>query len=57
MPCAMRDVLSLRITFAYSDGEIASALGVREGTVRTRLHRARAWLKEALLEKGVIVDG
>ncbi len=57
MPCAMRDVLSLRITFAYSDAEIASALGVREGTVRTRLHRARKWLREALLEKGVIVDG
>ena len=57
MPCAMRDVLSLRITFAYSDGEIAAVLGIREGTVRTRLHRARAWLKEALSEKGVIVDG
>ena len=57
MPCAMRDVLSLRITFAYSDDEIASALGIREGTVRTRLHRARKWLKEALSEKGVIVDG
>lgn len=57
MPCAMRDVLSLRITFDYSDAEIASVLGIREGTVRTRLHRARAWLKEALSEKGVIVDG
>ena len=57
MPCAMRDVLSLRITFAYSDGEIAAVLGIREGTVRTRLHRARTWLKEALSEKGVIVDG
>lgn len=57
MPCAMRDVLSLRITFDFSDAEIASVLGIREGTVRTRLHRARAWLKEALSEKGVIVDG
>lgn len=57
MPHTMREVLSLRITFAYSDKEIASVLGIREGTVRTRLHRARTWLKEALSKKGVIVDG
>lgn len=57
MPCAMRDVLMLRISFDYSDSEIASALGIRPGTVRTRLHRGREWLKSALSEKGVTVDG
>ncbi len=33
--------------------EIAEALGLPEGTVKTRLHRAKAELKRILEQKGV----
>ena len=57
MPAAMRDVLNLHMHFGLSIGEIADALGISGGTVRTRLSRGRKWLRERLAEKGVDVYG
>lgn len=57
MPEAMRDVLSLHVHYGLSVGEIAEALGISGGTVRTRLSRGRKWLRERLAEKGVDVYG
>ena len=51
MPPSYRDVLLLRCRYGMNDREIADVLGVHGGTVRTRLSRARAWLKEKLAEK------
>lgn len=42
LPAAQRAVLVLRILEGLSDQEIAEALGVPVGTVKSRLHRARA---------------
>ena len=52
MPPSYRDVLLLRIHYGMSDREIAEILGIRGITVRTRLSRARGWLKKKLAEKG-----
>ena len=57
MPAAMRDVLNLHFHYGYSEREIAEALHISGGTVRTRLSRGRKWLKEKLAEKGVDVYG
>lgn len=43
-----RDVLLLTAWAQFSTAEIAAALDIPEGTVRSRLHRARKLLKEAL---------
>ena len=51
MPTAMREVLMLKYKFGYSNSEIAALLRLDNGTVRTRISRARAYLAE-LLEKG-----
>jgi RNA polymerase sigma factor (sigma-70 family) len=42
LPATQRAVLVLRILEGLSDQEIADALGVPVGTVKSRLHRARA---------------
>jgi len=51
MPPSYRDVLLLRCRYGMSDREIANVLGVYSGTVRTRLSRARMWMKKKLAEK------
>ncbi len=51
MPPSYRDVLLLRCRYGMNDREIAEILGIYGGTVRTRLSRARTWLKEKLAEK------
>jgi RNA polymerase sigma-70 factor (ECF subfamily) len=43
-----RDVLVLYAIGELSYAEIAQAMGIAEGTVRSRLHRARRILKEAI---------
>jgi RNA polymerase sigma factor (sigma-70 family) len=56
LPREERDVLLL---FAWADfdyGEIAAALGIPVGTVRSRLHRARAHVRAAL-EREEALDG
>ena len=37
--------------------EVAGSIGVREGTVKSRLHRALKRLREKLEESGMEVDG
>ena len=44
MPDSYRDVLLLRVKYDMDIHEIAAVLGIRNGTVRTRLSRARSWL-------------
>ena len=48
LPETMREAVSLTFLAGYTCAEAAGILGVREGTVKSRLHRARARLKEAL---------
>lgn len=44
----LRDVVLLHDTEGYSDAETAAILGIRVGTVKSRLHRARGRLKKFL---------
>lgn len=48
LPPRMRDVAVLRFYGEYSEPEIADALAIPPGTVKSRLNRARARLAEAL---------
>lgn len=43
-----REPLVLQVLMGYSTGEIAELMGMRQGAVLTRLHRARMKLKESL---------
>jgi RNA polymerase sigma factor (sigma-70 family) len=43
-----REVVVLRYLQDWSEAEIATALGVRPGTVKSRLHRAMAQLRQEL---------
>jgi RNA polymerase sigma factor (sigma-70 family) len=46
LPLAQRVVLILRTREALSEHEIAATLGISAGTVKSRLHRARAAFRE-----------
>ena len=48
LPAPLRDVLLLRCVLHLSEQEVAEALGVRVGTVKSRTARARARLLELL---------
>ena len=56
LPPHYRTVIHLHYYEGFSVAEIAEQLGCAEGTVKARLHRARARLREALqdveLEQG-----
>jgi RNA polymerase sigma-70 factor (ECF subfamily) len=52
LPGIEREVLALHTWAQLSHAEIASALGVAEGTVRSRLHRARKRMREQLGDIG-----
>ena len=43
-----RHVVLLRLRYGFSTLETAKLLGIKQGTVRSRLNRARAFLREAL---------
>jgi RNA polymerase sigma-70 factor, ECF subfamily len=45
-----REPLVLQVLMGYSTGEIAELLGMKQGAVLTRLHRARLKLKESINE-------
>ncbi|MCL2752457.1 MAG: RNA polymerase sigma factor [Firmicutes bacterium] len=47
-----RQVITLRETAELSYGEIAALLGIEEGTVKSRLARARMALREMLIKGG-----
>jgi len=50
MPHSYRDVLLLRCRYDMGTAEIADVLGLENGTVRTRLTRAKAWLRKNMKE-------
>jgi RNA polymerase sigma-70 factor, ECF subfamily len=52
LPSIEQDVLSLCIWEGLTSAEASSALGIPEGTVRTRLMRARARLRQAVDRSG-----
>lgn len=56
LPEAQREVLEFRLTQELTYEEIAAAVGVPIGTVRSRLHAAvaglRAWARDAALRQG-----
>jgi len=47
LPTQLREVLQLRVLEELPGGEVAERLGITETAVRSRLHRARAALREA----------
>ena len=51
MPALQREILDLRFQHDLSYAEIAEALDIPVGTVRSRLHNALAMLRERLEEK------
>ncbi|WP_192703920.1 sigma factor-like helix-turn-helix DNA-binding protein [Paenibacillus sp. OAS669] len=53
MPLNFREVLLLDIRHEMTTREMAGVLGVSEGTVKSRLHRARTKVFKKLQEVGV----
>lgn len=48
LPLRQREVVVLRFLFDWSVRDVAAALGIAEGTVKSRLHRAVAGLREVM---------
>ena len=48
LPDSEREVIMLRAIEGFSGDEIALILGISHGTVRVRLHRARARIEKTL---------
>lgn len=46
------DILVLKYYYEYSNKEISSLLGITEGNIRIRLHRAKASIKELIEKEG-----
>jgi RNA polymerase sigma factor (sigma-70 family) len=51
-----REVLALAFAARMPHGEIAEVLGVPVGTVKSRLHHARAALARSLADRGVVEE-
>lgn len=54
LPYEYKEILLLREMYGLDYESIAQILGCRIGTVRSRLFRARAYLREKILNEGVI---
>jgi RNA polymerase sigma-70 factor (ECF subfamily) len=52
LPDAQRVILLMKDAYGFSCREIADEMGVSEGAVKVRLHRARRRLKESLYGQG-----
>lgn len=52
LPAGYRTVFNLAIVEGYDHNEIASMLGINEGTSRSQLFKARQILKRKILEEG-----
>jgi len=48
-----REPLVLQVLMGFSTNEIAEQMGLKQGAVLTRLHRARAKLKDAMQDEAV----
>jgi RNA polymerase sigma-70 factor (ECF subfamily) len=48
LPMRQREIVVLRFLFDWSVQEVSDALGIPEGTVKSRLHRAMAALREMM---------
>ena len=57
LPPGYRSVLVLREVEGLSTAETAECLDLTEDAVKTRLHRARALLREELLERAGVTAG
>ncbi|UFJ43303.1 sigma-70 family RNA polymerase sigma factor [Brevibacillus humidisoli] len=53
LPYRHRQVIVLYYYSELSIAEVSAVLGLSEGTIRTRLHRARQKVKELLIEEGL----
>jgi RNA polymerase sigma-70 factor (ECF subfamily) len=53
LPDAEREVMLLRAVEGFSGEEIAMILKISHGSVRVRLHRARARIEKALSDEGI----
>lgn len=51
MPEGFRTVFNMSVVEGYTHQEISKELGISEGTSRSQLSRARAWLQERLTER------
>ena len=56
LPAADHDVLMLQYVQGLSAAECAAVLGISEGAVRQRAHRARNRLKQILQQEGLDDD-
>ncbi|KIL40154.1 hypothetical protein SD70_15905 [Gordoniibacillus kamchatkensis] len=52
LPAKFREVLLLDARYELSNEEIAELLGISVGTVKSRIHRARAKISKCLSEEG-----
>ncbi len=52
LPDDQRDAIACRYLLGLTEAETATALGIRAGTVKSRLSRALARLRETLEEGG-----
>lgn len=57
LPADQREVFDLRHADGFSYREIAAAVGVPEGTVMSRLSRARGKMRDCLESKGIGPEG
>jgi RNA polymerase sigma-70 factor (ECF subfamily) len=49
-----REPLVLQVLMGYDTNEIAEVMGLKQGAVLTRLHRARLKLKDAVQQRGAL---